>query len=126
MPRSSTKMLSCRDRAERLEPAIKQSVLNPGLSSGQLQVVGGLGAEWNTGSRFLAPFRILSIREGRWHQQDNDTTHNYFFLCQPMMQCLYDFDIDRQRSCARNDSRNRQHAPRGAPCLSFFCKIFIL
>ena len=55
MPRSSTKMLSCRDRAERLEPAIKQSVLNPGLSSGQLQDVGGLGEEWNTWSRFLAP-----------------------------------------------------------------------
>ena len=96
MPRSSTKMLSCRDRAERLEPAIKQSVLNPGLSSGQLQVVGGLGAEWNTGSRFLAPFRILSIREGRWHQQDNDTTHNYFF-CASVFMILILIDNDHVR-----------------------------
>ena len=44
----------------------------------------------------------------------------------PMMQCLYDIDIDRQRSCARSDSRHRQRAPRGSSCLSFFYRIFIL
>ena len=47
-----------------------------------------------------------------------------FCACPPMMQCLH--DIDRQRSCARSDSRHRQRAPRGASCLSFFYRIFIL
>ena len=107
-----------------------------------LLVVVGLGEEWNTWSRFLALFIALCcICYGKWvasmHRKDLlralpssitiiQPIIYSFCACPPMMQCLYDIDIDRQRSCARNDSRNRQHAPRGAPCLSFFCKIFIL
>ena len=49
-----------------------------------------------------------------------------FCTCLPMMQCLHDIDIDRQRSCARSDSRHRQCAPHGASCLSFFYRIFII
>ena len=49
-----------------------------------------------------------------------------FCACLAMMQCLHDIDIDRQRSCARSDSRHRQCAPHGASCLSFFYRIFIL
>ena len=49
-----------------------------------------------------------------------------FCACPPMMHCLHNIDIDRQRSCALSDSRHRQRAPHGVSCLSFFFRIFIL
>ena len=99
----------------------------PGLwvvVSGFLVVV-GLGEEWNTWSRFLALFIALCcISYGKrvvsMHGIMIKPIIYSYCACPPMMQCLYDIDINRQRSCARNEIRNRQHAPRGAPCLSVF------
>ena len=108
-------------------------VVTVGLEAGLCVGLGvGLGKEWNTfigqdswrwshPKPYLLLYAVSIMGKGwlpcterisyvRWHQQYNDPTHNWFFLFLPAYDAVSLWYW------------NRQHAPRSASCLSFFCR----